>query len=102
MNPFTIRACRWLALTPMLVPAIADPAPRDGAVPPALTAMASPVAVFPAALELEQVAARLAEAAPAASRDVLRLAARALERLVGRIDVEDVLDSLFSGFCIGK
>lgn len=32
----------------------------------------------------------------------LRLAARALERLVGRIDVEDVLDSLFSGFCIGK
>ncbi|WP_332687230.1 tRNA uridine-5-carboxymethylaminomethyl(34) synthesis GTPase MnmE [Bosea sp. (in: a-proteobacteria)] len=32
----------------------------------------------------------------------LRLAARALERLVGRIDVEDVLDALFSGFCIGK
>ena len=78
MNPFTIRACRWLALTPMLVPAIADPTPRDGAVPPALTAVASPAAVFPAALELEQVAARLAEAAPAASRDVLRLAARAM------------------------
>lgn len=32
----------------------------------------------------------------------LRLAARALERLIGRVDVEDVLDSLFSGFCIGK
>lgn len=32
----------------------------------------------------------------------LRLAARALERLVGRIDVEDLLDSLFAGFCIGK
>ena len=32
----------------------------------------------------------------------LRLAVRALERLIGRVDVEDVLDSLFSGFCIGK
>lgn len=32
----------------------------------------------------------------------LRLAVLALERLVGRIGVEDVLDQLFSGFCIGK
>ncbi|MCU4182692.1 tRNA uridine-5-carboxymethylaminomethyl(34) synthesis GTPase MnmE [Bosea sp. BH3] len=32
----------------------------------------------------------------------MRLAVVALERLVGRIDVEDVLDQLFSGFCIGK
>ncbi len=32
----------------------------------------------------------------------LRVAVRALERLIGRVDVEDVLDSLFSGFCIGK
>jgi len=32
----------------------------------------------------------------------LRLAARALDRLVGRVDVEDVLDALFAGFCIGK
>jgi tRNA modification GTPase len=32
----------------------------------------------------------------------LRLAARALERLVGRIGVDDVLDQLFSSFCIGK
>jgi tRNA modification GTPase len=31
-----------------------------------------------------------------------RLAVVALERLVGRIDVEDVLDRLFAGFCIGK
>lgn len=31
-----------------------------------------------------------------------RIAARALQRLVGRIDVEDVLDNLFAGFCIGK
>ncbi|WP_293811855.1 tRNA uridine-5-carboxymethylaminomethyl(34) synthesis GTPase MnmE [uncultured Bosea sp.] len=32
----------------------------------------------------------------------MRVAVVALERLVGRIDVEDVLDRLFAGFCIGK
>lgn len=32
----------------------------------------------------------------------LRLAARALDRTIGRVDVEDVLDTLFSTFCIGK
>jgi tRNA modification GTPase len=32
----------------------------------------------------------------------LRLAARALGRITGRVDVEDVLDIIFSSFCIGK
>lgn len=32
----------------------------------------------------------------------LRLAARALGRITGRVDVEDVLDKIFSSFCIGK
>jgi tRNA modification GTPase len=32
----------------------------------------------------------------------LRLAARALGTLTGRIDVEDVLDAIFRDFCIGK
>jgi tRNA modification GTPase len=32
----------------------------------------------------------------------LRLAARALGRLVGKVDVEDVLDVIFRDFCIGK
>ena len=32
----------------------------------------------------------------------LRLAATALGRLTGRIDVEDILDQIFSRFCIGK
>ncbi|HET9904684.1 MAG TPA: tRNA uridine-5-carboxymethylaminomethyl(34) synthesis GTPase MnmE [Xanthobacteraceae bacterium] len=32
----------------------------------------------------------------------LRIAATALGRLVGRIDVEDVLDAIFRDFCIGK
>lgn len=32
----------------------------------------------------------------------LRVASQALERLVGRLDAERVLDRLFAGFCIGK
>jgi tRNA modification GTPase len=32
----------------------------------------------------------------------LRSAMRALEALVGRIDVESLLDEIFSSFCIGK
>jgi tRNA modification GTPase len=32
----------------------------------------------------------------------LRLATRALGRITGRVDVEDVLDVIFREFCIGK
>jgi tRNA modification GTPase len=32
----------------------------------------------------------------------LRVAVRALARLAGRIDVEEVLGQIFAGFCIGK
>ncbi len=32
----------------------------------------------------------------------LRTAATAIGRIVGRVDVEDVLDAIFAGFCIGK
>jgi len=32
----------------------------------------------------------------------LRLAAQALGRLTGRVDVEDILDAIFRDFCIGK
>lgn len=32
----------------------------------------------------------------------LRLSARSLGRVTGRIDVEDILDAIFSKFCIGK
>jgi tRNA modification GTPase len=32
----------------------------------------------------------------------LRLASRALGRLTGKVDVEDVLDVIFRDFCIGK
>lgn len=53
-----------------------------------------------------QALAALDRAAAAPETELIaedvRLALRALERLVGRVDVEDVLDQLFAGFCIGK
>ena len=32
----------------------------------------------------------------------LRVEIRALEALIGRIDVENLLDEIFSSFCVGK
>jgi tRNA modification GTPase len=43
----------------------------------------------------------LASASELAAEDV-RVAATAIGRLTGRIDVEDLLDEIFSSFCIGK
>lgn len=43
-----------------------------------------------------------ATAAPELIAEDLRLALRSLGRVVGAVDVEDVLDQLFSSFCIGK
>ena len=40
--------------------------------------------------------------APELVAEDLRLAARALGRVTGRVDMEDVLDRLFSQFCVGK
>ena len=39
---------------------------------------------------------------PELAAEELRLATAALDRLVGRIRVEDVLDEVFAGFCLGK
>jgi tRNA modification GTPase len=43
-----------------------------------------------------------AGSAPELIAEDLRLAARCLGRVTGRVDVEDVLDRLFAEFCIGK
>ncbi len=40
--------------------------------------------------------------APELAAEDVRLAARALGRITGRIDVEDLLDVIFRDFCIGK
>ncbi len=55
---------------------------------------------------LEDCAAALARARGAVRPELvaedLRLALRALGRIAGRVDVEDVLDAIFREFCIGK
>ena len=72
-----------------------------GAGAPALTRVRHNALVTEAADALAR-----AQAAPAAAPELagedLRLAAHAFGRLVGRIDVEDVLGEIFSSFCIGK
>ena len=55
---------------------------------------------------LEECRAALVRAAGAPSAELkaedLRLSARALGRITGRVDVEDILDRIFRDFCIGK
>ncbi len=55
---------------------------------------------------LEETLAALRRVALAPLPDLaaedLRLAARALGRITGRVDVEDLLDEIFARFCIGK
>ena len=54
-----------------------------------------------AAVERALEGARTGMGAELVSED-LRLAARALGRITGSIDVEDLLDRIFSQFCVGK
>ena len=47
-------------------------------------------------------AAIAAEGLPELAAEDLRLAVRALGRITGKVDIEDMLDELFREFCIGK
>ncbi len=68
---------------------------------PALSRARHRRAVESALAALKRCRERLADAPELAGEDA-RLAVRALESLTGRVDVEDVLDRVFSQFCIGK
>ncbi|ADO43827.1 tRNA uridine-5-carboxymethylaminomethyl(34) synthesis GTPase MnmE [Ketogulonicigenium vulgare] len=57
----------------------------------AITLMAEVIDLLPDAVEKADLVA-----------EDLRLAIRAIDSLVGRIDVEDILGEIFSSFCIGK
>lgn len=50
--------------------------------------------------EVENLISNAAEADIVAAE--LRLAVRAVDSIVGRVDVEDLLDEIFASFCIGK
>jgi tRNA modification GTPase len=71
----------------------------EGAGPPPLTQARHRAA-------LQEAAARLADAGlaelPELRAEDLRVALRALGRITGSVGVEDILDTLFARFCIGK
>ena len=58
------------------------------------------------AKELEEAELSLKKASEEKSEEIisehLRQANRSLKRIIGNIDVEDVLGNIFSNFCIGK
>jgi tRNA modification GTPase len=68
---------------------------------PALSRARHRAGVERAVVHLRAARARLGDAPELVAAEV-HLALRALESLTGHIDVEDVLDRVFSQFCIGK
>ncbi len=98
-EPFTVRSpndVAWLerTLTGAVVEALA------GTEPPVATRLRHQELLSEAAVRLRQALAQ-DEHLELAAEDV-RLAARALDRITGRIDPEQVLGRIFSTFCIGK
>ncbi len=86
-----------------LLDAIADLAEERMAGPaPALITLERHRAAFAEALGALERALDPAQQALELVAEELRLAARALERIAGRIDVEDVLADIFSRLCVGK
>ena len=70
---------------------------------PALTRERHRVAVVDAVDAIVRARQGLAQGLPLElPAEDLRLAARALGRVVGRVDVENLLDVIFAEFCLGK
>lgn len=86
-------------LEALLVARVSDALGREEA--PVLTRARHRRLVEEARAALERAAPTLSRGPELAAEDV-RLAASAIGRLTGRIDVEDLLDEIFSSFCIGK
>jgi len=77
---------------------------RASATPPPLTRARHREALTQCvqALDRAMAAARANPGMPELIAEDLRLAGRALARITGRMDVEDMLDVVFRDFCIGK
>ncbi len=69
---------------------------------PALVTRARQKAALTEAAKLLAAAEHSAAEGEEIFAEYLRLAGRALGRVTGRVDIEDVLDQIFSSFCIGK
>lgn len=70
---------------------------------PALTRERHRAALSRAAAALQQAAPQLKDSGdPVLVAHHLREAARALEELIGAVDVEEVLGRVFEGYCVGK
>ena len=67
--------------------------------PPSLTRSRHRLALVDCRQALERA---LRTAVSELAAEDLRLASRALGRITGRVDVEDILDAIFENFCIGK
>ena len=98
-EPFTARSpndVAWLErrLTEVVVAALA------GSEPPAATRLRHKTLLAEAAGRLRQALGE-DQALELAAEDV-RLASRALDRITGRIDPDEVLGRIFATFCIGK
>lgn len=98
-TPFTARSPNDLA---WLEAALAERVTADlgGAEPPAATRLRHRELLAEATERLERALAETDH--PELAAEDVRLAARALDRITGRIGAEDVLDRVFSSFCIGK
>jgi tRNA modification GTPase len=68
---------------------------------PPLTRARHRLCVQRAVAALARARERLSSAPELAAED-LRIAARTLGEITGRVDVEEILDRVFAGFCIGK
>jgi tRNA modification GTPase len=98
-TPFTARSPNDLA---WLEAALAERVAADlgGAEPPAATRLRHRELLAEATERLERALTETDH--PELAAEDVRLAARALDRITGRIGAEDVLDRVFSSFCIGK
>ena len=74
----------------------------DGMEAPLLTRHRHISAVTQAADALDRAATLSLHDAPELMAEEFRLAATSLGRISGRVDVEDLLDHIFTSFCIGK
>lgn len=87
---------------PALLDSIRNRIESGGGEPALLTRERHRLAVIQALAALDRALALGADGQAELIAEDLRIAVRALERLIGKVDAEAVLDRLFAGFCIGK